>query len=145
MDVDMQLGYGHAAWSWERSMERSMQHGEGNAAWMYMQQGCGHAAWTGAYSIDMGMQHGHGRAAYMGMLRGQGHATSWIGACGMDMDMQHEHGHGHRLLLDRQGQRTILFSKFLVEKLEVMSESKRKYLQKLAEVLAKVIGSYRNV
>ncbi len=48
MDVDMQHGYVHAAWTWTCSMDMDMQHGHG------------HAAWTWSCNMDLVVQCGRG-------------------------------------------------------------------------------------
>jgi hypothetical protein len=49
MDMDRDLGHGHAAWTqtWICSMDMDMQNG----------LRLGHAAWTWTCSIDMDIQH----------------------------------------------------------------------------------------
>jgi hypothetical protein len=47
MDMDIQQGYGHAAWTWHMNTDKQDGHGHINASWV--------KAW--AVSMDMDMQH----------------------------------------------------------------------------------------
>ncbi len=76
LDMDVENGYGHAAWAstWIYSMGM-YHHGHANAAWtstwtysmnIDMQHGLKLAAWAWTYTMGMDMQHGHGHAARTG-------------------------------------------------------------------------------
>jgi hypothetical protein len=49
MDMGMQHGHGHAAWTWACSMDMGMQHGHGHAAWT------GACSWKCSMNMDMDM------------------------------------------------------------------------------------------
>jgi hypothetical protein len=78
----------------------------------------------------------------MGMQHGQEHAA-WTGACSIDMNMQHEHGQD----MEKAWTKTTIgpawivvnfFPEVFIEDLAEISESKWKYVQKVAEVLSKI-------
>jgi hypothetical protein len=100
MDMEMQHGYGSAAWTWICRIDMDMHHGHGHAALKgtcstdtdkgQYGHGHGHAAciWTHsmdmAYTINMDMRYQHGHTTH-----GPGH-EAWT--CGMDMEIDKHHG-----------------------------------------------------
>ncbi len=84
LDMDMQIGNGlrHAAsiWTWICSMDIDMQYGYRHAAWtMVMFHAHGLAPWTLTHSIDMDVQP-------MDTEMDMQHEHAFVG---MDMNMQH--------------------------------------------------------
>jgi hypothetical protein len=122
MDMDIQHGLGHNAWTRTCSMDMDVHHGLEHAPWtwtctmdMDIHQGNGHAPgkWACTREIDMycimdmDMHHGHGHALWTwmsfmdtNMQGGHRHAANtWT--CSMDMYIQNLHGplYGNGLLL----------------------------------------------
>ncbi len=92
MDMGMQHGHGHAAWTWPCSMDMDLQHGYGNSMDldMDMQLGHGNAAWTSTCCMS------EFTSMLLSMPRGMDVYTAGLhvhSACLFPMSILHSHVH----------------------------------------------------